>query len=123
MQVGIIGLGRMGGAIAGRLIEAGHQVKVYNRTRSRAEALKADGAVIADSPVEASAGEAVITMLADNPAVEATRADAGGEPAARPLHQHYRARRGGAGLVRTGARGRRKCGPLKWRALRRTPAT
>jgi 3-hydroxyisobutyrate dehydrogenase-like beta-hydroxyacid dehydrogenase len=71
MEVGIIGLGRMGGAIASRLIAAGHQVKVYNRTRSRAEALKTAGAIIADSPADASSGEAVITMLADDPAVEA----------------------------------------------------
>lgn len=57
---GIVGLGRMGSAIARRLIEAGHHVKVYNRTRSRSEALKQAGA----------SGEAVITMLADDPAVE-----------------------------------------------------
>jgi 3-hydroxyisobutyrate dehydrogenase-like beta-hydroxyacid dehydrogenase len=71
MELGVIGLGRMGGAIARRLIAAGHPVKVYNRTRSRAEALKTEGAVIADSPADASSGEAVITMLADDPAVEA----------------------------------------------------
>jgi 3-hydroxyisobutyrate dehydrogenase-like beta-hydroxyacid dehydrogenase len=71
MEVGIVGLGRMGSAIARRLIEAGHQVKVHNRTPSRAEALKTVGAVIADSPADASSGEVVITMLADDPAVEA----------------------------------------------------
>ena len=41
MKVGIIGLGRMGSAIARRLIKAGHDVTVYNRTRSRAEPLAA----------------------------------------------------------------------------------
>jgi 3-hydroxyisobutyrate dehydrogenase-like beta-hydroxyacid dehydrogenase len=71
MKVGIIGLGRMGSAIARRLIKAGHDVTVYNRTRSRAEPLAAEGAVIADSPAGASAGEATITMLADDAAVEA----------------------------------------------------
>ncbi|MEA2737888.1 MAG: hypothetical protein QOH05_1195 [Acetobacteraceae bacterium] len=71
MEVGIVGLGRMGSAIARRLIEAGHQVKVYNRTRNRAETLKTAGAIIADSPADASSGEVVITMLADDPAVEA----------------------------------------------------
>jgi 3-hydroxyisobutyrate dehydrogenase-like beta-hydroxyacid dehydrogenase len=71
MEVGIVGLGRMGSAIARRLIEAGHQVKVHNRTPGRAETLKTAGAVIADSPADASSGEVVITMLADDPAVEA----------------------------------------------------
>src|SRR3981081_453493 len=52
MELGVIGLGRMGGAIARRLIAAAHPLKVYNRTRSRAEALKTEGAVIADSPAE-----------------------------------------------------------------------
>jgi 3-hydroxyisobutyrate dehydrogenase-like beta-hydroxyacid dehydrogenase len=61
----------MGSAIARRLIKAGHDVTVYNRTRSRAEPLAAEGAVIADSPAGASAGEATITMLADDAAVEA----------------------------------------------------
>jgi 3-hydroxyisobutyrate dehydrogenase-like beta-hydroxyacid dehydrogenase len=71
MEVGIVGLGRMGSAIARRLIEAGHQVKVHNRTPSRAETLKIAGAVIADSPADASSGDVVITILADDPAVEA----------------------------------------------------
>jgi 3-hydroxyisobutyrate dehydrogenase-like beta-hydroxyacid dehydrogenase len=71
MKVGVIGLGQMGSAIASRLLGAGHKVKVYNRTRSRAEALKAAGAIVADSPADASSGEAVVTMLADDPAVEA----------------------------------------------------
>src|SRR4051812_31018195 len=53
MQVGFIGLGRMGSAIAHRLIAAGHQVTVYNRTRSRAEALREAGAVVADTPADA----------------------------------------------------------------------
>jgi 3-hydroxyisobutyrate dehydrogenase-like beta-hydroxyacid dehydrogenase len=61
----------MGSAIASRLVKAGHDVTVYNRTRSRAEPLAAEGAVIADSPAGAIAGEATITMLADDAAVEA----------------------------------------------------
>jgi 3-hydroxyisobutyrate dehydrogenase-like beta-hydroxyacid dehydrogenase len=71
MKIGIIGLGRMGSAIARRLIRAGHDVTVYNRTRSRAEPLAAEGVVIADSPASACAGEAIITVLADDDAVEA----------------------------------------------------
>jgi 3-hydroxyisobutyrate dehydrogenase-like beta-hydroxyacid dehydrogenase len=61
----------MGSAIARRLIKAGHDVTVYNRTRSRAEPLAAEGAAIADSPAGASTGEATVTMLADDAAVKA----------------------------------------------------
>ncbi len=71
MEIGVIGLGQMGSAIARRLIGAGHRVTVYNRTRARAEALEVAGAVVADRPVGASTGDAVITMLADDQAVEA----------------------------------------------------
>jgi 3-hydroxyisobutyrate dehydrogenase-like beta-hydroxyacid dehydrogenase len=56
--------------MARTLLKAGHRVTVYNRTRSRAEALQAEGAVVADSPAAACRGEAVITMLADDNAVE-----------------------------------------------------
>ncbi len=70
MEVGVIGLGHMGSAIARRLLEAGHYVTVYNRTRKKAERLKEAGAVVADSPSAASRGQAVITMLADDSAVE-----------------------------------------------------
>jgi hypothetical protein len=55
----------VGDAIAHRLMAAGNHAKVYNRTRSRAEALKTAGAVIADSPADASSGLAVIPLLAD----------------------------------------------------------
>ena len=71
MEVGVIGLGRMGSAIALRLIEAGHRVTVFNRTRARAEPLKAAGAIVAETPAGASTDEAVITMLADDQALEA----------------------------------------------------
>lgn len=70
MDIGVIGLGHMGSAMARTLLKAGHRVTVYNRTRSRAEALQAEGAVVADSPAAACRGEAVITMLADDNAVE-----------------------------------------------------
>jgi 3-hydroxyisobutyrate dehydrogenase-like beta-hydroxyacid dehydrogenase len=72
MEIGFIGLGNMGAAIATRLAKGGNRVTVYNRTTSRAEALKAHGVVVADSPAGASGGEAVITMLADDAALEAT---------------------------------------------------
>lgn len=71
MDVGLIGLGRMGAGIAKSLLRAGHRVTVYNRTRERAEALRKDGAVVAGSVAEACRGDAVLTMLADDAAVEA----------------------------------------------------
>ena len=72
MRVGVVGLGPMGGAMAGRLIAAGHQVSVFNRTAVRAEPLVARGATQAATPAEAAANaEAVITMVADDAATEA----------------------------------------------------
>jgi 3-hydroxyisobutyrate dehydrogenase-like beta-hydroxyacid dehydrogenase len=71
MDVGLIGLGRMGAGIAKSLLRAGHRVTVYNRTRERAEALRKDGATVASSIAEACRGDAVLTMLADDAAVEA----------------------------------------------------
>jgi len=71
MKVGFIGLGAMGSAMARRLIEAGHELTVYNRTRSRAEELGKLGAQAANTPGEAARGvEAVFTMLADDHALE-----------------------------------------------------
>src|SRR5258705_10240531 len=71
MKVGFIGLGNMGSAMARNLIKAGHDVTVYNRTRSRAEAFASLGARVAATPPEvASDANALITMLADDAAVE-----------------------------------------------------
>ena len=71
MKVGFIGLGHMGSGMARNLIKAGHNLVVYNRTRSRAEAFRSAGAVVAESPGEAAVGvEALITMLSDDRAVE-----------------------------------------------------
>ena len=72
MKVGFIGLGNMGSAIARNLIQAGHTLTVYNRTRSRAEPFGSLGARIAETPGEAAAdAEVLFTMLADDAAVEA----------------------------------------------------
>jgi 3-hydroxyisobutyrate dehydrogenase-like beta-hydroxyacid dehydrogenase len=71
MEVGLMGLGNMGSGIAKTLLRARHRVTVYNRTRARAEALRPDGAIVAGTAAEACVGEAVITMLADDEAVEA----------------------------------------------------
>lgn len=71
MKVGFIGLGGMGLPMAANLIQAGHELTVYNRTRERAESMAKQGARIAGSPREAAAGvEVLITMLADDAAVE-----------------------------------------------------
>jgi 3-hydroxyisobutyrate dehydrogenase len=68
MRVAVLGTGTMGAPMARHLVAAGHDVRVWNRTRSRAEGL---GAGVAESPAEAVDGsEAVLTMLADGPAVE-----------------------------------------------------
>jgi len=71
MKVGFIGLGNMGSGMARDLIKAGHTLTIYNRTRSRAEALRPLGATVAPTPGEAASdAEALITMLADDRAVE-----------------------------------------------------
>ena len=71
MKVGFIGLGAMGSAMARNLIKAGFTLKVYNRTRSRAEELRSSGAVVADTPDQAASGvDVMITMLADDDALE-----------------------------------------------------
>ena len=78
MKVGFVGLGNMGTGMARNLLNAGHQLTVYNRTRSRAEALASTGAVVADSPGRAASGaEVIITMLADDHALEAVVFGAG----------------------------------------------
>jgi 3-hydroxyisobutyrate dehydrogenase-like beta-hydroxyacid dehydrogenase len=70
MRVGFIGLGHMGSGMASSLIEAGHQVTVYNRTPAKAQALAKQGAKVAGSIAEACAGDAVFTMLANDQAAE-----------------------------------------------------
>jgi 3-hydroxyisobutyrate dehydrogenase-like beta-hydroxyacid dehydrogenase len=70
MEVGFIGLGRMGAGMAANLLKAGHHVTVYNRTQAKAEALVADGAKVAADVSDACRGDAVFTMLANDEAVE-----------------------------------------------------
>ena len=70
MKVGFIGLGHMGAGMAANLLKAGHDVTVYNRTRTKIEALVAQGAKAAASVSDACRGDAVITMLANDDAVE-----------------------------------------------------
>jgi 3-hydroxyisobutyrate dehydrogenase-like beta-hydroxyacid dehydrogenase len=70
MKVGLIGLGNMGAGMAANLLKAGHEVTVYNRTPGKAQPLVAQGARQAAKVADACRGEAVITMLADDSAVE-----------------------------------------------------
>jgi len=70
MRIGFLGLGNMGRAMASNLIRAGHELTVYNRSRNSAEALASEGARIADTPANAAGQEIVITMLANDDAVE-----------------------------------------------------
>lgn len=78
MEIGFIGLGNMGSAMAGHLVKAGHEVTVYNRSRGKVDALAADGARPASTIAEACGGDVVVTMLANDEAVEsAVFADGG----------------------------------------------
>ncbi|QHC29916.1 NAD(P)-dependent oxidoreductase [Streptomyces sp. HF10] len=64
--VSVLGTGIMGAAMARNLCRAGLEVRVWNRTRDKAEPLAADGARIADTPAEAVEGaDVVLTMLYD----------------------------------------------------------
>jgi 3-hydroxyisobutyrate dehydrogenase-like beta-hydroxyacid dehydrogenase len=81
--VGLIGLGNMGSAIAERLLAAGYELVVCNRTRAKAEAFAASGAAVAATPRElAERVDVVVTSLADDVALEAVAAEVAA--AARP---------------------------------------
>lgn len=70
--IAFIGLGAMGEPMARRLLDAGHGLSVWNRTRSKAEGLGAAGARVAASPADAARGtELAITMVRDPAALEA----------------------------------------------------
>jgi 3-hydroxyisobutyrate dehydrogenase len=71
-RVTVLGLGAMGRAMAGRLLDAGHALTVWNRTPGRDEELVAAGARRAATPADAVRdAEVVITMVTDPPALEA----------------------------------------------------
>jgi len=78
-KVGFVGLGIMGGAIAGNLLKAGREIVVHNRTRTKAEHLAQHVARVAASPREvAQRSDVVITMLPGPPEVEEVVAGEGG---------------------------------------------
>ena len=79
MRIGIAGLGRMGSAIAERLIEVGHEVAVWNRSPGKAKPLVDAGASAAATPAELAArSEALITILTDAKALDAVYRGASG---------------------------------------------
>lgn len=70
MEVGFIGLGSMGHAMANNLLKAGHTLRVWNRSKDKAQDLVAQGAILVDRPAEVSApGGIVVTMVADDAAL------------------------------------------------------
>ncbi len=81
----LLGAGLMGAPMAVRLIEAGYDVTVWNRTRAKAEPLAARGARLAETPAEAVAdAETVVTMLENGPAVGAVLFERGAAAALAP---------------------------------------
>jgi 3-hydroxyisobutyrate dehydrogenase-like beta-hydroxyacid dehydrogenase len=70
MKVGFIGLGNMGRGMAANLLKAGHEVIAYNRTAEKAQALIQEGARYAARVQDACQADVVITMLADDSALE-----------------------------------------------------
>jgi 3-hydroxyisobutyrate dehydrogenase-like beta-hydroxyacid dehydrogenase len=71
MRIGFLGLGNMGTPMALRLLAAGHELSVWNRTEARTEPLIREGAIAAGTPAEAELGaDAVITMLFDDAAYD-----------------------------------------------------
>ena len=77
--IGFAGLGTMGTGIVRRLLAAGHEVRGWNRTAARAEALASDGLTVAATPREvAERSDVVLTMLTDAAAVAAVHEGDGG---------------------------------------------
>jgi len=68
-QIAFFGLGQMGAAMAGRLLEAGYSLRVYNRTAEKAKPIVEKGATLVDRPAQAvAAGGILISMVADDQA-------------------------------------------------------
>jgi 3-hydroxyisobutyrate dehydrogenase-like beta-hydroxyacid dehydrogenase len=77
MDIGFIGLGSMGSAMALNALKAGHTVRVWNRSREATKPLAAAGASVVDSPDGAFSGDAVFSMLADDAAVRSVLIESG----------------------------------------------
>jgi 3-hydroxyisobutyrate dehydrogenase-like beta-hydroxyacid dehydrogenase len=76
MRIGFIGLGQMGTAVAGNLIQAGHALTVWNRSPGAVKALVGQGAVAAKTPADAMQGEILFSMLASDQAIQEVGLDA-----------------------------------------------
>jgi 3-hydroxyisobutyrate dehydrogenase len=77
MRIGVAGIGKMGAAIAARLIEVGHDLAVWNRTPEKAKAVA--GASVASTPADlAHRSDAIITILTDAAAIDAVYGGASG---------------------------------------------
>src|SRR5437588_1787872 len=70
MRLGWIGVGRMGLVLAKRLLEAGHELSIYSRTREKAQPLEALGAKVVDAPADLADRDIVFTMVAGSADVE-----------------------------------------------------
>ena len=90
MNIGFIGLGNMGAAIAGRLLQAGHSLRVWNRSPEPARRLAERGAQVAATAEEAFRGDVVFSMLSDDQVTRAVLLDSGivarATPATSRLH-------------------------------------
>ena len=84
MNIGFIGLGKMGRVIAGRLIGAGHQVRVWNRSPKAVEELVAKGAEAAARPADVARADFLVSILANDDAVRSVFIDEGVLDAATP---------------------------------------
>jgi 3-hydroxyisobutyrate dehydrogenase-like beta-hydroxyacid dehydrogenase len=71
MDIGFVGLGNMGSGMAANLLKAGHQVTAYNRSQDKVDALAGRGARPARTVAEACSGQVVVSMLANDDAVDA----------------------------------------------------
>jgi len=77
-RIGWIGAGRMGFQLAARLLDAGHDVAVYNRTRAKAEPLAERGATIVDRPVDLADRDIVFVMVSASNDLESVATGPGG---------------------------------------------
>ena len=81
MQVGFVGLGRMGSGMAANLLAAGHALTVYNRSHAKTESLVSKGAQLAKTPGDAARGGGAVDWSALGPLA---KRDAGESPTLMP---------------------------------------
>ena len=84
LNIGFIGLGKMGKALVGLLLSSGHKVRVWNRTPEAVQELVAKGAEAARTPAELAKADFLLTMLANDAATRSVIIDQGVLDAAHP---------------------------------------